>query len=556
MITQPVVASDTVPAEIRIAVQDRGQLEHLSELVNIINLRNGEVTAVARPDQLESLRVAGFMWRAVEKRRVTAEEMCPSGWEEDPDRRWDCYPTYNQYAGLMERLAADYPHICRLEDLGPTSSIVRPHRLLFLRISDTPEIQEPEPEVLLSSTMHGDETSGFVLMLHLIHEILVGYGSDPQVTSLVDEFEIWINPNANPDGTYFGSDDTVNGAIRYYTTANGDNSGVDPNRNFPNPAEGDHPDGNQWWAETQTMMAFADDHTTTLSANLHDGAELVNYPWDTWERRHVDDDFLVHLSRGYADHTQADSPPGYMTDQSNGITHGWDWYRVAGGRQDFMTFWHSDREVTIELSRDKTPPANELDDLWSWNRRALLDFIGRAGDGIHGLVSDPSGEPLQAMIELVGHDSAEDNSFVATDPDVGDYHRLVLPGSYTVRISADGYDASVLDDVVVMSDAPAIVDVVLQPNTVTLTGHVTTPATLLPIAGATVELVATEQASTTDTEGRYILSGVPPGDYTVKISAEHFETVEKVRTVAAEATEMDFFLAPLSFRRVTILTPE
>jgi hypothetical protein len=456
----------------------------------------------------------------------------------------------------MERLATDYPHICRLEDFAPTSNAVRPHRLLFLRISDNPEIQELEPEVLLSSTMHGDETTGFVLLLHLIHEILVGYGSDPQTTSLVDDFEIWINPNANPDGTYFESDDTVNGAIRYYTTTNGNNSGVDPNRNFPNPAEGDHPDGNPWGAETEAMMAFADDHTTTLSANFHGGAELVNYPWDTWERRHVDDDFLVHLSRGYADLAQADSPPGYMTDQSNGISHGWDWYQVAGSRQDFMTFWHSDREVTIELSRTKTPPADEIDDLWSWNRRALLDFIGRAGEGIHGLVTDPEGEPVEAIIQLVGHDSVEDNSFVATDPDVGDYHRLVLPGSYTVRISADGYDDQVVDAIEVVPDEPTVVNVMLQPTTVTLTGRVTTPATLLPIAGATVELIGTEHTTTTHADGRYSISEVPLGDYAVRISAEHFETVEKVRTVAAEATEMDFFLAPLSFRTVTMLATE
>mgnify|MGYP000532489335 CR=1 FL=1 len=82
-------------------------------------------------------------------------------------------------------------------------------------------------------TMHGDEPAGFVLMLRLIANLLEDWGTDPALTDLVNTTEIWVNPLANPDGTYFARDDTVAGAIRRYTTAAGDNSGVDPNRNYP-----------------------------------------------------------------------------------------------------------------------------------------------------------------------------------------------------------------------------------------------------------------------------------------------------------------------------------
>ncbi len=61
------------------------------------------------------------------------------------------------------------------------------------------------------------------------------------------------------------------------------------------------------------MMALADAETFVLSANFHGGVEVVNYPWDTWERRHPDDDWFIDLSRDYADLAQADSPAGYMT---------------------------------------------------------------------------------------------------------------------------------------------------------------------------------------------------------------------------------------------------
>ena len=308
----------------------------------------------------------------------------------------------------MHKYAADHPSLCRLMDLGPTTNLARPHRLWALIISDEPAIGEPEPEVLLTSTMHGDETTGFVLMLRLIDHLLQGYCSDPEITDLVDQTEIWINPLANPDGTYFGGNATVADAIRSYTTTGGGNSGVDPNRNFPGFVGDQHPDGNPWWLETETMMALAENKTFVLSANFHGGVEVVNYPWDTVERRHPDDLWFETLARDWADLAQADSPGGYMTDFNNGITNGYDWYPVDGGRQDFMTFFHGGREVTIEISETKLLPAEELDNLWTWNRRALLDFMAHAHQGIRGVVRGRDGEPLVATIEVLGVDREEE----------------------------------------------------------------------------------------------------------------------------------------------------
>ena len=451
---------------IQLEINDRSELEQLTRLVSIDNVRGREVLAVATPRQLEGLRAAGWSWQVVPVVSLLVEPgMCSEGWVDDVDRSWNCYPSYPQYEALLHKFAADDPTLCRLVDLGPTTNLVHPHRLWALIVSDRPGDEENEPEVLLTSSMHGDETTGFVLMLRLIDHLLRGYGDDPEITELVDETEIWINPLANPDGTYFGGNDTVAEAIRSYTTTGGGDSGVNPNRNFPDFDDGDHPDGNPWWPETEAMMALAESQTFVLSANFHGGAEVVNYPWDTVGRRHPDDLWFQTLAQDWADLAQADSPPGYMTDVNNsGITNGWDWYEIDGGRQDFMTFFHGGREVTIELSKTKLLPSEELDDLWSWNRRAVLDFIAHAHQGIRGIVSDWNGTPLAATIEVVGVDRDEDGSMARTDPDVGDFHRLLLPGLYDLRIEATGYHSLEIPGIAVTEGGATVIDVVLYPS--------------------------------------------------------------------------------------------
>ncbi len=453
------------PIEIRVVVEDSASLATLSAQVSITDFVDGVATVVCSPTQLIRLREQGLAISIVDRPKTTGITMCLPGWENLGTPSWDCYPSYSQYEALMHRLAESFPSLCRLHDLGPTANLNKEHRLLALEISDNPDLNEVEPEVFLTSTMHGDETAGFVIMLRLAFELLESYGADNTVTALVDETEIWINPLAKPDGTYFGGDETVSSAIRFLTTADGNSSWVNPNRNFPDPRLGDHPHGDPWWPETMAMMALADSRSFVLSANFHGGAELVNYPWDTWCDRHPDNLWFFDLSLAWATAAQEDGPPGYMDDCRQplctggsctpGVTHGADWYTIAGGRQDFMTYFHGGREVTVELSSTKLLPSELLETVWTANRRAIFGFIGAARQGIHGTVIDgANGRPLAARIEVIGLDTTEARSTVKTDPTAGDFHRLLNPGLYDLRVSAPGRRSLRVIGVEVPEDGP------------------------------------------------------------------------------------------------------
>jgi hypothetical protein len=98
---------------IRIEIGDRAELDVLTRLVSIENVRGHEVWAIATPRQLEDLRAAGWSWQgAPVMGRATEPGMCAEGWVDDGNRSWTCYPSYQQYEARA-RGAPDLDHARR-----------------------------------------------------------------------------------------------------------------------------------------------------------------------------------------------------------------------------------------------------------------------------------------------------------------------------------------------------------------------------------------------------------------------------------------------------------
>jgi hypothetical protein len=433
-------------------IDSKEMLGKISRVISIDNVVGDTVYAYANEEELAEFGQFGYPYEVLQHPgTLIVPEMSSN---KADVKEWDVYPTYDAYVSMMNQFATDYPSLCQIHNVGST---VEGRSLLFLEISDNVGVEEDEPEVIFTSSIHGDETTGYVLMLRFADSLLTSYGTDSLVTRLVDSCEIWICPLANPDGTYAGGNSSVYGATRYNA------NGKDLNRNFPDPEDGPYPGGTRQ-IETQEMMDFADAHSFVIGTNFHGGAEVVNYPWDTWARLHADDTWLIDVSRQFADSAQYYSPSGYLTDLNNGITNGYAWYTISGGRQDYMNYWHGCREVTMEISSTKLLPANQLPAYWGYLRAGILDWAEQTLYGIRGVVTDAnSGLPMQAMVRLIGHDSDADSSMVHTDPDVGDYHRMINPGTYDVEFSAPGYYPDTVYSVSVVDQQTARVDVSLTP---------------------------------------------------------------------------------------------
>ena len=340
------------------------------------------------------------------------------------------YPSYETYEQMMLDFTTDYPELCQLVSLGTLQS---GRKILAIQIGEKVEQQNERPNFLYTSTMHGDELAGFPTMLMLIDHLLCNYDQDPQITALINQVNIFINPLANPNGTYRGGNESVVESIRFNA------SFVDLNRNFPDPKVGENPDGNVYQVETEMFIDFAKNYNINLSCNIHSGAELINYPWDTFEHLHADDEWWQYVSREYVDTVHHHAESGYMEEANNGISNGFEWYEIQGGRQDYMTFFERGREFTLEISSVKKLNSDQLPEIWTANKSALINYIEEARFGLTGHVVDClTKEPLEAEIIIQDHDI--DNASVFSNPTDGRYYRYLKSGDYTVQYIATAYD--------------------------------------------------------------------------------------------------------------------
>ena len=488
-------------AIVNVPFTDHKTLDFLTREVSVLAADNKDIHVCLSPVTIEWFIRQRFSYNIIQRPAI---KNFLSAADVKEAMEWDSYPTYTQYDSIMHGYATDFPGLCRIDTIGTS---INGRLILVLKISDNPSIDEDEPEAFYTSSMHGDETGGYILMLRLTDYLLKNYNLNDRVKNLVDNLEIWINPLSNPDGTY------RNGNILSSPTRFNAN-GIDLNRNFPDPSV----QGTPLQKENADMITFLRKHNFVISANFHSGAEVVNYPWDRWPfRLHADDSWFNSISREYADTVHVYSNAGYMDDLDNGVTRGSEWYIIYGGRQDFVTWELHGREVTIEIDNQYVTSPARLPLLWQYNWRSLLGYLENALFGIQGKVlNSESNMPVEAKIFINGHD--KDSSHVYSDNTTGGYVRLLSPGIWTLVFSSPGFYNEVISNVVVTEDYKTELNVNLTPIVSSIdTTNPETPVLYPNPAGTMIMAVLPADLNGTVNIRIYNSAGLLSGDYYTEI---------------------------------------
>lgn len=475
---------------------NRELVRELNHIMSIDKVNDTYAEAYANRAEYEQFKTYGIEYEPVYEyyRQTRALNMATSVAQM---ANWDRYPTYAVYLEMMQNYAQNYPTLCKMDTIG-YSVYGRP--IINMTISDNVGVDEDEPEFWWSSTMHGDETSGWYFLIRLVDDLLTKYGTDPQITNLVNNVEIYISPNTNPDGTFYRSNDgtSIANARRYNYNS------VDLNRNFPfvtNTAShtAQYPDE----PEITMMTDYADAHNFVMSANCHGGDECMNYPWDEDGWTHAahpnpDDSWWEYVSWMFVDTVHAINANRFTgpsdVSGSNGVTKGSEWYSIDGGRQDYMNYYKHIKETTVEFTTTKLLGTEYLDTYWGYYRKSILNYTEQVLYGFRGIVTDGcTNQPLSDVKVFINNHDA-DGTEVYTAAPVGDYHRPIYAGTYSVTFSKEGYTSQTFE-ITTQNMACQRLDVTLYPEGTVIPTFTANPTTLYE--GNSVQLANT-------TSGNYV----------------------------------------------------
>ncbi|XP_065172246.1 carboxypeptidase D-like [Atheta coriaria] len=348
---------------------------------------------------------------------------------------------YDAMRHFLEEYAKSYPNITRMKSIGKS---VQGRELFVFIIGNTPDKHVAgKPEFKYVANMHGNEVVGRELLLMLIKYLCENYLEDERVTRIVNTTRIHLMPSMNPDGYEKGIEGDADG-IQGRANAHG----VDLNRNFPDQYVLNHFNKIRE-PETQAVMDWILSENFVLSANLHNGALVANYPYDDTPGKSPgnipnpspDDPTFQHLAKVYSNahkkmHLGRPCPLFPKEHFDGGITNGAQWYSVTGGMQDWNYLVAGCMEITLELGCTKFPIASELPEYWTDNKEALLAYMEEVHKGISGFVFTTIGHVIpSAEITIDGI-----NHVIRAAP-TGDFYRVLIPGSYNITASARGYEA-------------------------------------------------------------------------------------------------------------------
>ncbi|WP_405647963.1 M14 family metallopeptidase [Streptomyces sp. NBC_00019] len=141
------------------------------------------------------------------------------------------YHNYAEMTSEINSVVSAHSSIASTRVIGTS---YQGRNIVAIKISDNVATDESEPEVLFTHHQHAREHLTVEMALYLLNELTSDYGTDSRVTSMVNNREIWIVPDLNPDG---GEYDVATGSYRSWRknrqpNSGSSNVGTDLNRNW------------------------------------------------------------------------------------------------------------------------------------------------------------------------------------------------------------------------------------------------------------------------------------------------------------------------------------
>lgn len=426
-----VQASDGETSQVvRIFFPDETALNREAPLLDVweVDRQANTLLAAVTPAQYTRLQAAGYRLEVDTSRsrmlfqQNTALPAQPSGIPGYP-----CYRTVEETYTSLAALAQVYPTLAQVKDIGDSWNKInsggkKGYDLLVLRLTNQ-NITGSKPVMFLIAAIHAREYATAETALRFGENLLQQYGTNPDITWLLNNFEVHILPQANPDGRKIAEKgyyqrknvNDQNGGSCSAKPATMNQFGTDLNRNssfhwdwangssdnpcdetYRGPAAQSEP-------ETQAIEAYArsilpdrrDENTTEASPVDYEGLFLtlhayggqVMYPWGDSASPAPNAAGLKTLAERLAFYA------GYDSGQSSGLL-----YYTTGATDDWAYGMLGVPAFTIEMGKtffescsdfeNVVYPANEKSLLYAF-KTARRPYQTPAGPEVTGLTVSP-----------------------------------------------------------------------------------------------------------------------------------------------------------------------
>jgi len=359
------------------------------------------------------------------------------------------YPDLSEIVEKMYDYESTYPSICKVYDLTETycvSPTYEDRHIYAIKISDNVSEDEDEPNFLMVSCHHAREIVTPVTALYSIEQFTSNYDDDPDITALVDEYEIWISPVWNPDGyehVYY-----VDNMWRKNRKPYPPGVGVDLNRNYPfgwsSECSGSTDPNSETYkgpsaaseAETKTMMEFSNDRHFAKILDYHSyGREVLygycchSHPFSSFFQSEAT---YLSIAAGYGGAIRAPSAEG----------ENYEWQIAFNGSYANLMETHTSFQPDYESA------LTESAQVWPatmWMLERPISISGHVKDSF-------TGEPLVAKITFDDITFPNDEEFFS-EPKFGRFNLFLPPGTYKIEFSLDNYHSENYQVVVTESSA-------------------------------------------------------------------------------------------------------
>ncbi|MFM9372104.1 M14 family metallopeptidase [Streptomyces sp. Da 82-17] len=360
--------------------------------VSVDEARDHSVVVSATAAQAELLRGQGHELKALPgpPKRLGGKAAEPKDFPAEDAK----YHTYDEMNAVIDEQIKAHPDLISKKVIGKSHE---GRDIIAVKVSDKVAEDEAEPEVLFTHHQHAREHLTVEMALYLVKTFGDGYGSDDRVTKMLNEREVWIVPDVNPDG---GEYDIKTGEYQSWRLNRQPNegaaTGTDLNRNWAYKwgccgGSSDEPGSETYRGakaesapETKVVADFVRGRVVDgkqqikAAIDFHTYSELVLWPYG-----YTTDDTAEGLTQ---DDRDAHAAIGEKMAESNGYTpqQSSDLYVTDGSIDDWL--WGDQKifSYTFEMYPSSQgdggfyPPDEVIEKETSRNKDAVLQLLENA----------------------------------------------------------------------------------------------------------------------------------------------------------------------------------